>query len=146
MTRRRWIIALALLAMVSMGLVTLLQMGIVKTLPDPPFSRFNSKKVNSSDSAYRYGTPDGTVDLLMLSIMVVLAAMGGLDRAATLPLVPLLGALLAVAAGIGAVSYFSEMRKTDVWCPYCIFTAAVHVAIVILILPEAWHAISNLIG
>jgi hypothetical protein len=35
-------------------------MGLVKHLPDPPLPGFDSDRVNSSDTAYKFGAPDGT--------------------------------------------------------------------------------------
>ena len=58
---RRGIIALSLIGMGAMTAVTLLQTGIVKHLPDPPLPDFDSDKVNSSDTAYALGVPDGAM-------------------------------------------------------------------------------------
>ena len=57
--RRRKIIGLSLLGMGAMAAVTLFQTGILKHLPDPPIDGFDSDKVNSSDTAYALGVPDG---------------------------------------------------------------------------------------
>jgi hypothetical protein len=32
-------------------------------VPDPPLRRFDSDRVNASDTAYQYGVPDGTLTL-----------------------------------------------------------------------------------
>ena len=64
--RRRGIIVLSLVGMASMTAVTLLQTGIVKHLPDPPVGNFDSDRVNSSDTAYRFGVPDGSFHLQAL--------------------------------------------------------------------------------
>ena len=64
--KRRGIIALSLLGMGAMTAVTLLQTGIVKHLPDPPLPDFDSDKVNSSDTAYALGVPDGAMSLASL--------------------------------------------------------------------------------
>ncbi len=59
--RRRAIIGVSLVGMASMVTVSLLQTGILRHLPDPPLNGFNSDKVNSSDVAYQFGAPDGTL-------------------------------------------------------------------------------------
>jgi hypothetical protein len=59
--QRRIILALSLIGIASMAPTTLLQIGVLKHLPDPPLKSFNSDKVNSSYDAYRFGVPDGTL-------------------------------------------------------------------------------------
>ncbi|MGQ0645539.1 MAG: vitamin K epoxide reductase family protein [Elusimicrobiota bacterium] len=146
MARRRWIIGLSLFGLANMAYVSLFQTGMIKGLADPPLGpRFDSAAVNSSDTAYMYGVPDGTVDLAMLSLNVVLAAAGGVNRAAMLPLIPLALAGKASAEGAAAVWYFNTMRKSGSWCVYCILTALAHILILPLVLPEARRALSSLI-
>ncbi len=59
--KRRAVIIASLAGIASMTAVTLLQTGILKRLPDPPVDNFDSDKVNSSDTAYRFGLPDGAI-------------------------------------------------------------------------------------
>src|SRR4051794_11929512 len=83
--RRRGIVALSLIGMASMAAVTLYQMGLIRHLPDPPLPGFDSDRVNASDTAYQYGAPDGTLTLAGHATNVVLAAYGGIHRAAVQP-------------------------------------------------------------
>jgi hypothetical protein len=123
MARRRWIIGLSLFGMANMAYVALFQTGMIKGLADPPLGpRFDSAIVNSSDTAYMHGVPDGTVDLAMLSLNVLPAAAGGVKRAAMLPLIPLALAGKASAEGAAAVWDFNTMRKSGSWCVHCILT------------------------
>src|SRR5881227_1404250 len=85
---RRGIIGLSLIGMASMAAVTLLQTGIVKHLPDPPVDGFDSDTVNSSDTAYALGTPDGSLSLAALALNIPLAGFGGALRFRNRPLVP----------------------------------------------------------
>src|SRR5918997_1697733 len=101
MKRRRSIITWSLVGMASMTAVTLLQTGIIKHLPDPPFGNFDSDRVNSSDTAYRLGAPDGSISLASLAANIPIAAFGGVHRARRQPWVPLLA---CVKAGIEAVA------------------------------------------
>ncbi len=71
--------------------MTLLQTGIIKHLPDPPLGNFDSDRVNSSDTAYRLGAPDGSISLATLAAIIPIAAFGGTDRAQAQPWVPLVG-------------------------------------------------------
>ncbi len=139
--RRRNIISLSLAGMVSMGAVTLLQTGIVEHLPDPPLKNFDSDKVNSSDTAYALGTPDGTLSLAGLALNIPLAGFGGAMRFQDRPLVPLLAAGKAAIEAAAAGWYFYQMpSKEKKWCAYCIAGAAVNFGILAMALPEAVKA------
>jgi hypothetical protein len=81
MRRRRAIVLTSLVGMTSMGVVSLLQLGIVQHLPDPPLDNFDSDKVNSSDTAYMLGAPDGTFSLAGLALNLPLAGLGVLPVA-----------------------------------------------------------------
>jgi uncharacterized membrane protein len=144
---RRGVIALSLAGMASMTAVTLLQTGIVRHLPDPPSDYFDSDKVNLSETAYQLGVPDGTLSLASLAANIPLAALGGLDRAQTMPLVPL-GA--AVKAGLEALVsgwFFYQMpAKEKKWCGYCIVGALANFGIFALTIPEARRAWQSLRG
>ena len=100
------------MGMASMTAVTLKQTGIVKHLPDPPSDHFDSDRVNSSETAYQLGVPDGTLSLASLAANIPLAAFGGADRVQTLSLIPL-GA--AVKAGLEALVtgwfFYSDARE-----------------------------------
>ena len=142
--RRRAVIGLSLVGMVALGAVSLLQTGIIKHLPDPPVGNFDSDKVNSSDTAYGFGVPDGTVALASLAANIPLAAFGGANRAQQEPLVPIVVAGKALAEAIVAGWYFYQMpTKQKAWCGYCIVGALCNFGIAALTLPEAKKAIRN---
>lgn len=145
--RRRNIIRLSLLGMASMAAVTLLQTGIVKHLPDPPSPGFDSDRVNSSDTAYGLGAPDGTLSLAGLALNVPLAAWGGGSRYEKQPWIPLTAALKAGIEAVAAGWYFYQMpAKEKKWCAYCIAGAAVNLAVLALTIPEAiqaWDALRS---
>jgi uncharacterized membrane protein len=144
---RRGVIGLSLLGMAAMTAVSLLQTGIVKHLPDPPFESFDSDKINSSDTAYKFGVPDGAVSLSDLAFNIPLAAYGGADRARRQPWVPLLAAGKAMVAAVAASWYFYQMpAKEKKWCGYCIVGALCNFGILALTLPEARKAIKALRG
>ena len=124
-----------------MAAVTLLQTGIVKHLPDPPLPSFHSDKVNSSDTAYALGAPDGTLSLAGLALNVPIAAWGAESRFQTQPLVPLIAAAKAAVEAAAAGWYFYQMpAKEKKWCAYCIAGAAVNFGILALAIPEAVRA------
>ncbi len=143
--KRRGIIALSLLGMGAMTAVTLLQTGIVKHLPDPPLPGFDSDKVNSSDTAYALGVPDGAVSLASLAANIPIAAFGGENRAKEMPLVPLAAAAKSAVEAVVAGWYFYQMPTVEKkWCGYCIVGAIANIGIAALSLPEAKEAWQNL--
>lgn len=142
---RRGIIALSLLGMGAMTAVTLLQTGIVKHLPDPPIPDFDSDKVNSSDTAYALGVPDGALSLASLAANIPLAAFGGEDRAEKIPLVPIAAAAKSTVEAAVAGWYFYQMpAKEGKWCGYCIVGALANIGIAALSIAEAKKAWKNL--
>jgi hypothetical protein len=145
MRRRRAVIGLSLVGMAAMTPVSLLQTGIVRHLPDLPLDDFNSDKANLSDTAYRFGVPDGTLALASLAANLPLAAWGGRDRARRQPRVALLAAAKALADAIGAGGYFWQMASgKEPWCPYCITGALANFGILALALPDAITALEGL--
>ena len=143
--RRRKIIGLSLLGIAAMTAVSLFQTGIVEHLPDPPIDGFDSDKVNSSDTAYALGVPDGTLSLASLAANIPIAAFGGENRASELPLVPLAAAAKSAVEAVVAGWYFYQMpTKEKAWCGYCIAGALVNVGIAALTLPEAKQAWKSL--
>ncbi|SFH26955.1 Vitamin K epoxide reductase family protein [Palleronia marisminoris] len=140
--RRRGVVVASLLGIAAIGATTLLQMGLVRRLPDPPVRGFKTKHVNLSDEAFSYGRPDSPVVVFAHAFNMVLAATGGCDRARRAPLVPLLAGTIAGAQAAMAAKYlFHDMPYVDeAWCPYCITDALTHFTTFGLTLPEAIEA------
>ena len=148
MRRRRGTIAVSLIGIGAMAFTTMLQMGIVRRLPDPPIRRFDTKRVNLSEEAFSYGGPDSPIVILMHAINMVLASTGGADRARHNPWLPLIAAALAGGQSAMAAKYlFYQMPYVDeAYCPYCIVDALTHFATLGLVLPEAVEAAEELFG
>ena len=143
--RRRAIIGVSLVGMVSMAAVSLLQTGMLKHLPDPPLPGFDSDKVNSSDLAYRFGVPDGPLGLVGFAANLPIAAFGGDDRVHKQPFVPLAAAAkAAMDAGIAGLYFYQMPTREKAWCAYCIVAALSNLAIFGLTLPEAREALAAL--
>ncbi|MGH7231225.1 MAG: vitamin K epoxide reductase family protein [Nitrospiraceae bacterium] len=145
---RRGIVALSIVGMASMAIVSLFQMGVIRHLPDPPLRRFDSDKVNSSETAYQYGLPDGTLTLAAHATNVAIAAAGGSHRVQEQPWIPLVAAGKAAAEAAVAGKYlFYQMPVVEkAWCGYCIIDALMHLGAFALTLPEAGEAFSTLLG
>lgn len=148
MRLRRALVAVSLTGIAAMGIVTLLQTGLVKHLPDPPAGNFHSDKVNSSHEAYRRGTPDAPLAIAAHAVNLVLATLGGKDRARHAPWIPILAALVAAPQAATAAQYlFYQMPKVDkAWCPYCIVDAMTLFATFGLTLKESARSVRSLIG
>ncbi len=145
--RRRAVVGLSLFGMASMAAVSLLQMGAVKHLPDPPLDSFDSDKVNSSDTAYQLGTPDGTLGLAGLAMNLPIAGFGGVDRAQKTPYVPIAATVKSGIEALAAGWYFYQMpTKEKKWCAYCIAGAFANFGIFALTVPEALKALAILRG
>lgn len=145
MWQRRAVIGLSLVGAAAMTVVSLFQTGVIKHLPDPPIEGFNSDKVNSSETAYILGVPDGTLSLASLAANIPLAAYGGADRAEKQPIVPLVAAGKAIVEAAVAGWYFYQMPvKEKAWCGYCITGALANFGIAALTLPEAVKAFETL--
>jgi len=139
--RRRAIVVTSLVGMASMSMVSLLQTGVVRHLPDPPLDNFDSDKVNSSDTAYALGAPDGTLSLAALGVNLPLAAFGGAARSRRTPYVPIAAAVKAGIEAAAAGWYFYQMpAKEKKWCAYCIAGAIANFTVFGLTLPEAARA------
>lgn len=142
---RRAVIGLSLVGIAAMSAVTLFQTGVVKHLPDPPIDGFDSDKVNSSDTAYALGVPDGALSLASLAANIPLAAFGGANRAEEMPLIPLAAAAKGVVEAAVAGWYFYQMpTKEKSWCGYCIVGALTNWSIAALTLMEAKKAWQSL--
>lgn len=147
MRLRRGIIGLSLIGAASMAAVSLLQTGIVKTLPDPPLRRFDSRRVNSSNAAFAWGVPDGTISLASLAANVPLAAFGGARRAERVPWIPVLVmAKAAVEAPVAGYYFYRMPAKEQAWCGYCIVGAAATAGVLALALPEGLRALGQTFG
>jgi uncharacterized membrane protein len=139
---RRGVIVASLAGIASMTAVTLLQTGIIKHLPDPPVGNFDSDRVNSSDTAYRFGLPDGPISLASLALNIPIAAFGGAERARKYPWLSIFAAGKAVAEALAASWYFYQMpAKEKAWCGYCISGALANIAVAAFTIPEARQAI-----
>jgi len=141
MRRRRVIVGVSLIGMAAMGIVALLQTGLVRKLPDPPVDKpnFDTEKVNLSEEAFSYGMPDAPLVLVTHAINVAIASAGPPDRSENRAWLPIAAVAMALPQAAMAAKYlFYQMPKVDkAWCPYCVVDALTHFATVALTLPEA---------
>lgn len=137
--RRRAIVGLSLVSVASMGIITLYQMGLITHLPEPPLPYLDADKVDASPEAYeKLSVPDATLGLLNYSATIVLAAMGGTDRARRRPYLPiaLLAKTLVDATQAGKLTV-DQWTKHRAFCSWCLLAAGTTFATVPLAVAEA---------
>lgn len=144
--RRRKIIALSAIASGSMGLITLYQTGMLHHLPEPPIPGLDADRVDASSEAYsRFRTPDAALGLASYAATIVLAAMGGENRAQSEPwsVLALAGKLAFDAANAIRLT-IDQPLKLKAYCFWCLVAATATVASVPLVVPEAREALRAL--
>lgn len=145
--RRRGIVGLTMAAIGAMGVVALYQTGIIERIPEPPLPGLDAEEVDASAEAYeRFDTPDAVIGLNSYGTTMMLAAMGGSDRARTRPWIPLVlaGKTLFDAAQAGKLTY-DQWTKHRSFCSWCLLASAATLATVPLALPEARRALETLL-
>ncbi|TDX28376.1 hypothetical protein DFO67_11076 [Modicisalibacter xianhensis] len=102
---RRAVNGVSVAGIAAMTAVTLFQSGIVTHLPDPPEQDFDSEKVNSSEEAYSYGSPDGPLGIANHAVNIVLATSGSANRAWEAPWLPVMATFAATPAALTSMQY-----------------------------------------
>lgn len=146
--QRRGIVALSLIAVGSMGLISLYQMGIIKHLPEPPLPRLDADRVDASAEAYsRFSTPDAFLGIGNYAMTAGLAAMGGQHRAKEQPWIPLALTIKVAFDTWQAVRLFrDQLTRFHAFCSWCLLAAGTTLATVPLAVPETYAALRQLIG
>lgn len=129
-----------------MGVIALYQMGIIPHLPEPPIPGFDADKVDGSEEAYeKLKMPDAVLGMNSYATTLALAAMGGQDRARTMPWIPMVlaGKALVDAAQAARLSW-DQWARHRAFCSYCLVAAGATFAVVPLVLPEARAALEEL--
>jgi len=114
-------------AMATLTPVALVQLHIVKDLPDPPGRWFNSKQVVTSKGAYRLGIPDGLLGLASYGVTLSLLLAATPER----PIMRrLLQCKLAWDATVAIRNVRKQMTEHKRICSWCIGTAVATAAMV----------------
>ncbi|MDX1584473.1 MAG: vitamin K epoxide reductase family protein [Thermoanaerobaculia bacterium] len=146
LSNRRSIAALSLAAAGAMGLISLYQIGLIRHLPEPPLPLLDADEVDASPEAYeKLETPDAVVGLASYGATVILATMGGRDRAREKPWIP-----LALAGKVMFDAVNAAKLTVDQWtrhrsfCFWCLLGAGATFAMVPLVIGEAREALAAL--
>lgn len=126
----------------SMGLVAAYQFGLLRHLPEPPRPRLDSDTVDASGEAYQLlKTPDAALGMASYAATLVLAGMGGRNRAQERPWLPLaLAAKTALDAASGVFLALEQGTKHQRFCVWCLIAAGSSLAMVPVAVPEARSA------
>jgi hypothetical protein len=146
LARRRGVTGLSLVAAGSMALISLYQLGLIKHLPEPPLPYFDADKVDAAPDAYAMlSMPDAVIGFGSYAATLGLAAMGGEDRAAERPWIPLaMAAKALVDAGQAGKLSVDQWTQHRAFCFWCLLAAGATFAAVPLTLPEAHAALKQI--
>lgn len=125
---RRDIAALAAAGLADFSLISLLQMGYFKKLPDLPGKVFDTVKVNTSKDAVIMGLPDGVISLGAYAATIFLAMAGTRFKKRSRLLDLALGGVV-LGQAVGAVQYLYKMAFVQKKvCVYCVTGAVINFA------------------
>jgi uncharacterized membrane protein len=125
---RRDVAALAAAGLVDFSLISLLQMGYFKKLPDVPGKVFDTVKVNTSKDAVIMGMPDGVISLGAYAATMFLATAASRFKKRSRLLDLALGGLV-LGQAVGAAQYLYKMAFVQKKvCLYCVTGAAINFA------------------
>ena len=142
---RRKIVILSLLGIGAGQIVSLYQFGILKKLPDPPISIFDSTKVNAGEYAYkRLAVPDAFLMMATYATTAILAGMGESKRAEKAPLLPILmGGKILLDVVTNLVLATEEYKGSKKLCFYCQSATVVSLVSLFLAWPEVKKALDK---
>ncbi len=119
---------MAAAGLADFSLISLLQMGYFKNLPDLPGKVFDTKKVNTSKDAVILGMPDGVISLCAYTATMFLATAATRFKKRSRLLDLALGGIV-LGQAIGAAQYLYKMAFVQKKvCIYCVTGAAINFA------------------
>ncbi|WP_201294863.1 MULTISPECIES: vitamin K epoxide reductase family protein [unclassified Nocardiopsis] len=142
---RRRVAALALTASGAYTVVALYQFGLLRRVPEPRLPGLDADRVDASGEAYGVlTTPDAALGMVSSALTLLLAGMGGEDRARDRRWIPLALAGKAAADAVVSLILFAEQvsRHRRV-CSWCTLAAIANLAMVPASLPEARAALAR---
>jgi uncharacterized membrane protein len=130
----------------TLGVVGLYQFGLLKSVPEPSLPGLGADAVDASGEAYEMlKTPDATLGITSAGVSLALAGMGGAKRHEEQPWIPLVLLAKSLFDASGGVYLFAEqVTKHKKVCSWCTASAALLVATVPAVLPEARAAWKSL--
>lgn len=147
LSRRRRVGGYALGAVAALVPVALYQVGLLRSVPEPPLPFLDADAVDATGAAYAlFGTPDSALGIASYAVTFALAGMGRPDRAQTQPLLPLLmSAKVALDAVSGAYLLAEQLTKHRKICSWCTAASLLSFAMVPQVVPETRSALRSLL-
>lgn len=129
-------------------MVAAYQIGILKHVPEPDLTLLDADKVDASAEAFQQlSTPDAFIGIASYGVTMVLAAMGGPDRARQHPFVPLaLAAKVAFDVANAGKLAVDQWTRHKAFCSWCMLAAAATFATAPFVVPEAKKALETVTG
>ncbi len=123
----------------TLAVVGLYQFGLIRSVPEPPLPGLDADRVDASGEAYAVlHTPDAALGITSAGVSLVLAGMGGAQRHRDQPWIPLALLAKSLLDAAGAVYLTAEqLTKHRRVCSWCTASAALLIATVPSVLPEA---------
>ena len=146
--RRRKVVLLSALGLADFTLISLLQAGVIRRLPDIPYRKvFDTNGINTSKTSYAMGVPDAVMSTVMLAMKTALATAGGSEKESRKPVFDmLLGAVsLGHAIGAGAMMYNMVFKKKKA-CIYCATGAGLIFSTAAIVAPSALNSAKKVFG
>ena len=123
----------------ALAVVGLYQFGLLRSVPEPRLPGLDADRVDASGEAYvLLNTPDSAIGVASAGLSLILAGMGGEKRHEETPWIPLLLLAKSLADAAGGLYLTAEqLTKHKRVCSWCTASAALLVATVPTVLPEA---------
>ncbi len=123
----------------ALAVVALYQFGLLRSVPEPRLLGLDADRVDASGEAYvLLNTPDSAIGIASAGVSLILAGMGGEKRHEEAPWIPLLLLAKSLADAAGGLYLTAEqLTKHKRVCSWCTASAALLIATVPTVLPEA---------
>ncbi|MDX5422206.1 MAG: vitamin K epoxide reductase family protein [Hymenobacteraceae bacterium] len=147
MDRRRQLVLLSAVGMADFNLISLLQSGVVRRLPDIPYRKvFDTNAVNTSKAAFKMGVPDAVISNVLFSVKMALATAGGSEKASRKPIFDLLLGAVSLGHAMGAAKMTYRMLfKQQKVCIYCLAGAGLIFSSAAVIAPTVASSVKKIL-
>jgi uncharacterized membrane protein len=143
--RRRKLVALSVAGLADFNIISLLQSGVVRRLPDIPYPLFDTNGINTSKTSFAMGVPDAVISSVMFAMKMALATAGGSEKASRKPVFDLLLGAVSLGHAVGAAQMTYDMLfKKKKICIYCLTGAGIIFASAAVIAPTVMNSAKKL--
>jgi uncharacterized membrane protein len=145
--RRRKLVALSVAGLTDFNIISLLQTGVVRRLPDLPYSVFDTNGINTSKTSFAMGVPDAVISSVMFAMKMALATAGGSEKASRKPIFDLLLGAVSLGHAVGAAQMtYNMLFKKKKICIYCLTGAGIIFSSAAVIAPTAIKSAKKIFG